>query len=610
MIHHRQRAPTSRVDEQISRNAQYGFIISPLLAMDDATLLKHAEDFHRRKGLEEVVDLETIQQGARLAKSREALERHYRKMTDKEKTELDSEESGEMRSLTKSLRVLLFTCAIAAIVQGWSQESIVGANLEWPQDLRIATKIDNEPTEYIKDGLRYFGIVNAMPYFAASVLGAWVSDPITYVYGRRTALFFAAICSFAAPIGSAYCKTWYQLLACRLIQGVGMGAKASVVPVIESEVAPPKLRGRLLVSWQTFVAVGIFLGAVANLIFNGHWRWQIGIGFVPAVPLLCLCYVIPESPRWLMRKQQYSKAYLGFLELRATPLQAARDLFMIYVQSRVEALLSLGIEVTTATLSRDLDEDTKPYAKPDWGFREFFFRVHEFFSNIFRLFRDGRNRRAVVASSVVMIAQQFSGINVFAFLATTVLDSSSKTSTPTHTLAMALGFAASNAIFSPLAYFLIDRIGRRALLLTSLLSMLPFLLLTGHYLDTDSTGAAITLIIIYTALYSPGAGVIPFMYSSEVYPQEYREVGMSLAVAINLSFAGALAMAVPQYQKRLSDSAQNNQHLVLLGSFAALDLAAAILVWLFMRYPERAVELEDMNVRIVSKSFLAKAYLG
>ncbi|KAG9567972.1 hypothetical protein KCU77_g2770, partial [Aureobasidium melanogenum] len=186
MIQHRrrQRAPTSRVDEQISRNAQYGFIISPLLAMDDATLLKHAENFHSREGLKEVVDLETLQQGARLAKSREALERHYREMTDKEKIELDSEESGELRSLTKSLRVLLFTCAVAAIVQGWSQESIVGANLKWPQDLRIATKIDNEPTEYINDGLRYFGIVNAMPYFAASVLGAWVSDPITYVYGR------------------------------------------------------------------------------------------------------------------------------------------------------------------------------------------------------------------------------------------------------------------------------------------------------------------------------------------------------------------------------------------------------------------------------------------
>lgn len=70
---------------------------------------------------------------------------------------------------------------------------------------------------------------------------------------------------------------------------------------------------------------------------------------------------------------------------------------------------------------------------------------------------------------------------------------------------------------------------------------------------------------------------------------------MSLAVAINLSFAGALAMAVPQYQENLNDE---GRHLVLLGSFAALDFVAAILVWLLMRYPERAVELEDMNVSI------------
>lgn len=87
------------------------------------------------------------------------------------------------------------------------------------------------------------------------------------------------------------------------------------------------------------------------------------------------------------------------------------------------------------------------------------------------------------------------------------------------------------------------------------------------------------------------------MYSSEIFPQKYREVGMSLAVAINLSFAGALAMAVPQYQNTLGDPDQHNQHLILLGSFAALDFVAAVFVWLFMRYPEKAVELEDMNVR-------------
>jgi Sugar (and other) transporter len=67
------------------------------------------------------------------------------------------------------------------------------------------------------------------------------------------------------------------------------------IPILESEVSPPRMRGRLLVSWQTFVAVGIFLGASTNCIFHGDWRSQIGLSFLPAVPLLCLCYVISES---------------------------------------------------------------------------------------------------------------------------------------------------------------------------------------------------------------------------------------------------------------------------------------------------------------------------
>jgi len=87
------------------------------------------------------------------------------------------------------------------------------------------------------------------------------------------------------------------------------------------------------------------------------------------------------------------------------------------------------------------------------------------------------------------------------------------------------------------------------------------------------------------------AQVIPFMYSSEVFPQVYREVGMSLACAVNFSFAGALAMAVPQYANEIT-----SKHLKLLGVFAVLDGIAAVFVWLYMRSPEGAKSLEDMNV--------------
>jgi hypothetical protein len=81
------------------------------------------------------------------------------------------------------------------------------------------------------------------------------------------------------------------------------------------------------------------------------------------------------------------------------------------------------------------------------------------------------------------------------------------------------------------------------------------------------------------------------MYSSEVFPLVYREVGMSFACAVNFGFAGGLAMAVSQFSNRFDRS-----HIKLLGAFAALDGFAALLVWLYMRSPEKAVSLEDMNV--------------
>lgn len=230
-----------------------------------------------------------------------------KKFVTKEEAEaLKREIDGAFKSLTKSSIIILATCALGAVAQGWTQESIVGANLKWPIDLHIARNtsasdatiswhyFEGKDGQGPDKGLELFSLVNAITYFAACLIGAWVTDPLTYIYGRRGALLFSGVCTLAGPIGASYCNTWVQLFFCRLIQGVGVGAKSSVVPVIESEVFQAEIRGRLLVSWQTFVAVGIFLGTSSNLIFSEDWRRQIGIAFIPAVPLLCLCYVIPE----------------------------------------------------------------------------------------------------------------------------------------------------------------------------------------------------------------------------------------------------------------------------------------------------------------------------
>jgi MFS family permease len=213
-----------------------------------------------------------------------------------------------------------------------------------------------------------------------------LSDPINARIGRKGTILLAAIFSLLAPIGSAFTQTWGQLVACRVLLGIGMGLKEVTVPVYSAENAPTNIRGGLVMSWQVWTAFGIFLGTCANLAVANTgaiaWRLQLGSAFIPAVPLLVGIWFCPESPRWLIIKGRYRKAYQSLLRLRNSPLQAARDLYLIHFA---------------------LDMEKNMLA--DSGFAE----TDNMFVRFIELFRVPRLRRAVQASGIVMIAQQMCG---------------------------------------------------------------------------------------------------------------------------------------------------------------------------------------------------------
>jgi MFS family permease len=110
------------------------------------------------------------------------------------------------------------------------------------------------------------GFVNSSPYIAIALFTAWLSDPINELLGRRGTIFIAAVFSLIAPIGSGLTQTWGQLVACRIMLGIGMGLKEVTVPVFSAEVVPASVRGGLVMSWQIWTAFGIFLGYTANLV--------------------------------------------------------------------------------------------------------------------------------------------------------------------------------------------------------------------------------------------------------------------------------------------------------------------------------------------------------
>lgn len=204
--------------------------------------------------------------------------------------------------------------------------------------------------------------------------------------GRKGTIFIAAVFSLCAPIGSAFTQHWGQLVACRVLLGIGMGLKEVTVPVYSAENAPTSIRGGLCMSWQLWTAFGIFLGTCANLIVANtgdiSWRLQLGSAFIPAVPLILGIWWCPESPRWLMTKGRHSQAYASLLRLRNSPLQAARDLYMIHA--------------TLATEREMLQQSG--FSKQD-----------NMFVRFMELFTVPRLRRATQASGIVMIAQQMCG---------------------------------------------------------------------------------------------------------------------------------------------------------------------------------------------------------
>ena len=128
------------------------------------------------------------------------------------------------------LYLTLIACSFGAIVQGWSQTGINGANTSFGKEL-------NFPAADVKGGsVKFdwvFGLVNSATYFAAALIGCLFVDPLNDFLkgGRRGTIFISAIFSLISPIGSAVCQTWYQLLVTRILLGIGMGLKASTIPI-------------------------------------------------------------------------------------------------------------------------------------------------------------------------------------------------------------------------------------------------------------------------------------------------------------------------------------------------------------------------------------------
>ncbi|CAK3994366.1 facilitated glucose transporter [Lecanosticta acicola] len=465
----------------------------------------------------------------------------------------------------KMLWYSIALCAIGAATQGWDQTGSNGANLSFPTEFGIDGKGRDE---------WIVGVINAIIFLTAGLIGAFIVDPLNHYLGRRGEIFLTAACLTACPIGSGFAKSWQGLFAARFVMGIGIGAKNATVPIYSAEMAPARIRGALVMFWQLWVVAGIFLGFCANVIVKDTgdiaWRLQLGSAFIPSFILLLGIFFCPESPRWLMKHGKIENGFNSMRRLRSHPIIAARDYYYSYVIYQEELREARGAG---------------------------------YFQRLWDCFAIPRIRRANYGASTVMIAQQMCGINIISFYSSTIFEDVGYTAS--QALYASLGYGAIQVLATIPTLFLIDTKGRRTLTLATFPGMCIFLLAAGLSLlnDSGSRSAQIAPVVLFvylfTICYSLGEGPVAFQYSAEVFPTIQREQGMAWAVCINNTFAGILSLTFPRMRTVMTQTGA-------FGFYAGLNLIAWFMIFCFVRETKQlTLEELDQIFSIPTKEYIS-----
>ncbi|KAI0819328.1 hypothetical protein BC628DRAFT_1333246 [Trametes gibbosa] len=529
-------------------------LANPLTGIPHDQLMDDASKFVKEYGLEHL-ELE-FRKGALVAQDPTAFE-SLTQLTEEDKNVLRRELTNRWAQPAQ-LYYLVILCSLSAAVQGMDESVINGANLFFPDQFGIPQTGPNA-----SNNQWLLGLVNGAPYLCCGIIGCWLSAPMNKYLGRRGTIFIAAFVSFITCIWQGLTNTWWHLFIARFILGFGIGPKSTTVPVYAAECAPPAIRGALVMMWQMWTAFGIMIGTVMSLVFYNvksphvdglNWRLMLGSAGVPALIIMSQVYFCPESPRWLIGKGRYDKAFESLVRLRKSKLQAARDLYYIHVLLQAEEEFQSG-------------------------------------RNLFvELFAVPRNRRATLASTIVMFMQQFCGVNVIAYYSSNIFSQANFTNI--QALIASWGFGMINWVFAFPAVWTIDTFGRRNLLLTTFPLMSVFLLMTGFAFfipeDTKARIAVVALgIYLFGMAYSPGEGPVPFTYSAEAFPLYIRDVGMAWATSVLWFFNFVVAFTFPRLLGAFRPQGA-------FGWYAAWNLVGFGLILLFV--PEtKALSLEELD---------------
>ena len=332
-----------------------------------------------------------------------------------------------------------------------------------------------------------------------ALFGACASGKVSDIYGRRAILFSAVACFIVGTLASALAINVLMLVVGRTILGLAIGITSFTAPLYISEVAPAAHRGSLVILNTVMVTFGIVIAYGVDFIFSttAAWRWILGIGIIPAIFMGVGLLFLPKSPRWLMKKGKTRLAHSILSRIRSTAAVAQHEL------SEIQQIIS----------------KEKSYKK---------------YSTI-SLYRS-HFRPILLIGMALAVIQQVTGINVILYYAPLVMHMIGFKLLWAKTL-RTMGLGVTNFLMTIVALCLVDKVGRRFLLLIGLAGMVVSLMIVAIGLSSSFSSTfhwiCFVALILFVAFYALSIGCLFWLLISEIYPLEIRGQAMSIAATAN-----------------------------------------------------------------------------
>uniref|UniRef100_A0A7R9ZYA5 Hexose transporter 1 n=1 Tax=Pyrodinium bahamense TaxID=73915 RepID=A0A7R9ZYA5_9DINO len=412
-------------------------------------------------------------------------------------------------------------------------------------------------------------------------LGAIASGYLNPYYGRRRLLIGASLLFIAGDCFEASAKSLGAMLVARVIVGLGVGISSHTVPLYIAECAPAHLRGSLCFLNDMMVTVGQVTSAFVSTMFfswevRAGWRWILGFAACPSSCMLVGFWFMPESPRWLISRGRHdeAKAILRSLRRLATEDQLEEEFH----------------NTITGTCEETPLNDSQAGIGYAWE----------------RYVKDTRVRRALLLGCGLQCLQQSAGINTIMYYGASVLQKTGGNTGPRscfsaeskQDVAITMLFAAGQLVGVFFSWLLVDRLGRRPLLLGSLVGVTVSLFATGcaFHQEFVNQGAVVVCILAYLVCFGAGLSPVPWTVNAEIYPLHVRAQCVSLSTCTNwsmnfivsqtfLSLARALSLD-PEHPKSHPDG------IFLL--YAGIASVGMVFAW--FRMPEtKGLSLEQIG---------------